>query len=94
LYEAALEGVVLFLLLHALIHRFGALRRPGLVIASFWFGYGVFRIGVEIFFRDSDQLLFGGLATMGSVLSLGMLAFAAFFFWYSLFRKGQALLTQ
>jgi phosphatidylglycerol:prolipoprotein diacylglycerol transferase len=94
LYEAALEGVVLFLLLHVLVHRFGALRRPGLVVAAFWFGYGIFRIVVEILFRDSDQLLFGGLATMGSVLSLGMLVFAAFFFWYSLFRKGRVLLTQ
>lgn len=94
LYEAALEGVVLFVILHLLVHRFGALRRPGLTIAGFWSGYAVFRIIVEVFFRDSTQLLFGGAITMGSLLSLLMLAFAAGFFWYSLYRKGPALLTQ
>jgi phosphatidylglycerol:prolipoprotein diacylglycerol transferase len=93
LYEAALEGVVLFVILYVLIHRFNALRRPGLVIAVFWSGYAIFRIVVEIFYRDSNQLLFGGAMTMGSLLSLFMFAFAGFFFWYALRRKGPALLT-
>ncbi|MDZ4739789.1 MAG: prolipoprotein diacylglyceryl transferase [Alphaproteobacteria bacterium] len=94
LYEAALEGLVLFIVLHILVHRFNALRRPGLMIAAFWAGYGFFRIAVEVFFRDSDQLVFGGVLTMGSLLSIFMFVFAGFFFWYSLFRKGPALLTQ
>lgn len=93
LYEAALEGVLLFLILHLMITRFGALRKPGLVIAVFWIGYALFRILVEVFFRDSNQLVFGGAVTMGSLLSFLMLAFGGFFAWYALYRKGPALLT-
>ncbi len=93
LYEAFLEGIVLFLILHFMVARFGALRRPGLVIAAFWIGYAVFRILVEVFFRDSGQLVFGGLVTMGTLLSLFMLGVGALFTWYALYRKGPALLT-
>jgi len=94
LYEAGLEGFVLFLILYVLVNHRDALRRPGLTIAAFWIGYGVFRIIVEVFFRDSDQLVLGGALTMGTVLSLLMFVFGGFFFWYSLYRKGPALLTQ
>ncbi len=94
LYEAALEGAVLFAILYVLIHRFGALRRPGLTIAVFWAGYAAFRIFVELFFRENThQSLFGDAIAMGTVLSLLMCAFAAFFFWYALYRKGPALQT-
>ncbi len=93
LYEAALEGLVLFIILHVMIHRFGALRRPGLVIAVMWAGYGLFRFLIEEFFREnSHQSL--GFISMGALLSIGMFAFAAVFFWYSLYRKGPALQTQ
>jgi phosphatidylglycerol---prolipoprotein diacylglyceryl transferase len=92
LYEAALEGIVLFVILYVMIHRFGALKKPGLTIASMWAGYGFFRILVEEFFREnSHQSL--GIISMGTVLSLAMFAFAGFFFWYSLYRKGPALQT-
>jgi phosphatidylglycerol:prolipoprotein diacylglycerol transferase len=93
LYEAALEGLVLFAILHIMITRLGALRRPGLVIAVFWIGYGVFRSLVEIFFRDSNQLVFGGAMTMGTLLSIFMLGVGGFFAWYALYRKGPALLA-
>lgn len=93
LYEAALEGLVLFVVLYVMITRFGALRRPGLVIAAFWIGYGVFRSVVEIFFRDSNQLVFGGAMTMGTLLSLFMLGIGGFFAWYALYRKGPRLLV-
>lgn len=92
LYEAALEGLVLFVVLHVMVHHFQALRRPGLVIAVFWIGYGLFRSIVEMFFRDSNQLVFGGLLTMGTLLSIGMFAFGGFFIWYALYRKGAPLL--
>lgn len=74
LYEAGLEGLVLFLVL-ALAIRGGALRRPGLVSGLFGIGYGLARIACE-FFREPDaQLgyLFGG-ATMGMLLSLPLIA--------------------
>ena len=79
LYEAALEGVVLFIVLWLMV-RAGALKRPGLVIGSFAILYGCARITAE-FFREPDAqlgFLWGGL-TMGMLLSIPMiLAGAAF----------------
>lgn len=74
LYEAALEGVALFLILNAAV-RLGALRRPGLVTGIFAIGYGVARIICEFFREPDPQLgfLFGG-ATMGMLLSLPLIA--------------------
>ena len=84
LYEAALEGVVLLLVLAIVIKR-GGLHRPGLVTGLFAVGYGLARITAE-FFREPDAqlgFLFGG-ATMGMLLSvplvlggLGVIAYAA-----------------
>ncbi len=54
LYEAALEGVVLFVVLRILTHRFGSLTRPGLTGGAFVAGYGLARIAVE-FFREPDR---------------------------------------
>jgi phosphatidylglycerol:prolipoprotein diacylglycerol transferase len=73
LYEAGLEGVVLFLLLAFVIRR-GGLRRPGLVAGCFGIGYGLARITAEFFREPDPQLgfLFGG-ATMGMVLSLPLI---------------------
>jgi phosphatidylglycerol:prolipoprotein diacylglycerol transferase len=74
LYEAALEGVALFLVL-LIARRMGALRRPGLATAIFTIGYAVARIICE-FFREPDAqlgFLFGG-ATMGMLLSLPLIA--------------------
>lgn len=92
LYEAALEGIVLFAILVLLVYRFNALKRPGLCIAVFFVGYAVFRSIVELFFRDSSHQMVGFLS-MGTVLSVLMLAFGGFFFWYALYRKGPALQT-
>jgi len=74
LYEAGLEGLVLFILL-ALAIRFGALKRPGLVSGMFGIGYGMARIICEFFREPDPQLgfLFGD-ATMGMLLSLPMIA--------------------
>ena len=94
LYEAALEGIALFAILYVMTHYANALRRPGLIIASFLAGYAFFRIVVEVFFRDSDQLVFGGAVTMGTLLSLFMFVVAGFFYWYALYRKGPALQPQ
>ncbi len=73
LYEAALEGIVLFLILRLLTHRFKALGRPRLVGGAFIFLYGSARIFVE-FFRMPDAqlgyLLGTGWLTMGMVLSI------------------------
>jgi phosphatidylglycerol:prolipoprotein diacylglycerol transferase len=75
LYEAALEGLVLLVVLGFLI-RAGALRRPGLIIGAFAVGYAVTRSFCELFREPDAQLgfLWGGL-TMGMVLSLPLLLF-------------------
>lgn len=71
LYEAFLEGVVLFVLLW--IGR-NAKTFPGALVARFFLLYGAFRILVE-FFREPDVqvgYLFG-LLTMGQILSILMI---------------------
>lgn len=73
IYEAALEGLVLFLVIRYLIVARQALRRPGLVFGVFLTGYGLARIFIE-FFRQPDVHLgyFWGFVTMGMLLSIPM----------------------
>ncbi len=73
LYEAALEGVLLFIVLGVLV-RAGALKRPGVLTGAFAVGYGVARITGELFREPDVQLgfLWGGL-TMGMLLSIPLL---------------------
>lgn len=74
LYEAALEGLVLFVLLRIATHKYFALQRPGFVIGLFFCLYGLFRFAIE-FVRLPDAhigFLTGGL-TMGMALSLPMI---------------------
>jgi phosphatidylglycerol:prolipoprotein diacylglycerol transferase len=68
LYEAALEGVLLFAILQLGLRLFGWHRKPGLLAAAFFAGYGLFRFLVE-FFREPDAPFIGAL-TMGMALSL------------------------
>lgn len=56
LYEAGLEGIVLFAILAFLFWRTNARYKPGFLMGSFILGYGVFRFFVE-FFREPDQQL-------------------------------------
>ncbi len=79
LYEAALEGLLLFIIMQSL-QRFTSLRaRPGALSGIFLLLYGIMRIFCE-FFREPDaQLGFLWLgATMGQILSLPMVLFGAF----------------
>jgi len=72
LYEAALEGLLLFLVIRVFTHVFYSLRRPGLVAGIFGIGYGLSRIAVEFVRLPDAQLgyLYGGWLTMGMLLSL------------------------
>jgi len=72
LYEAGMEGILLFTVLAVMI-RFGALKRPGLILGSFIALYGLARIAGEHFREPDPQLgfLWGGL-TMGMLLSVPM----------------------
>lgn len=91
LYEAALEGVLLFLVLTIAVWRFKLLRRPGAVMGLFLLGYGASRIVVENF-REPDSFMpnFPLGITMGMLLSLPMLALGAYFL-YRAFRRPAAL---
>ncbi len=77
LYEAFLEGVVLFVLLRYLTHGQKRLQQPGFVSGAFAAWYGLSRTFVE-FFRQPDAqigdagLLAGGI-TMGMLLSAPMI---------------------
>ena len=72
LYEMALEGVVLFIILNLFIRK----PRPmGSVSGLFLIGYGAFRIIVE-FFRQPDQQFTGEWVqyiSMGQILSIPMI---------------------
>ena len=79
IYEAVLEGLVLFCVLAFMVRR-GALRRPGLIVGIFAIGYAAARSFCELFREPDPQLgfLWGGL-TMGMLLSIPlMLAGIAF----------------
>ena len=73
LYEATLEGLVLFAVLLVLV-RAGALRRPGLIIGAFAVGYSIARSFCELFREPDVQLgfLWGGL-TMGMLLCIPLI---------------------
>ena len=75
LYEAGLEGLVLFLAVRIATHRYGALQYPGRAAGVFALVYGLSRIMVE-FFREPDSFLgyFAGFITMGMILSLPLCA--------------------
>jgi phosphatidylglycerol:prolipoprotein diacylglycerol transferase len=77
LYEAGLEGILLFTLLAVMV-RLGALKRPGLILGSFIAIYGLARITGEHFREPDPQLgfLWGGL-TMGMLLSVPMVIVGA-----------------
>ena len=84
LYEAALEGVVLFVILWWLKD----LRlRPGAMVCLFLGGYGIMRFIVEFFRQPDLQIgLFWGLLSMGQLLCLGMIL-AAVILWVLLPRQ-------
>jgi phosphatidylglycerol---prolipoprotein diacylglyceryl transferase len=85
LYEAATEGLLLFILLALIVRRVG-FRKPGFISGIFAIGYALARIFCE-FFREPDAQLgylfgnsvnwLGGGITMGMILSLPMLLIGA-----------------
>jgi len=77
LYEAALEGVVLFVILISLIYK--KTTNTGMVSALFMIFYGLFRI-ISEYFREPDiqiGYLFNSVS-MGSILSFFMILIGLF----------------
>ncbi|MDZ7904686.1 MAG: prolipoprotein diacylglyceryl transferase [Cypionkella sp.] len=91
IYEALLEGALMFAALSYLVWRRGWLKRPGAVMGLFLAGYGAARFAVEFvrqpdaqFVSDGNPIGFalhiGGYGlTMGQLLSLPMIAAGAWF---------------
>ncbi len=90
LYEGALEGLLLFLIL-AIVVRTGAFKRPGLTSGVFCVGYGVARIFCEFFREPDPQLedLAHGL-TMGMVLSVPLLVIGTMLIAYAVRLRREA----
>lgn len=71
LYEAGLEGLLIFAVLTPLIWKAGILRKPGLAVGIFGLIYAAARILVETVREPDPQVgfLFGDFLTMGMLLS-------------------------
>jgi phosphatidylglycerol:prolipoprotein diacylglycerol transferase len=71
LYEAALEGVLLFVILWKLKDR---TFRPGAIVCFFLGGYGILRFVAEFFRQPDPQIgLFWGIFSMGQILCSAMI---------------------
>ncbi|MEM9422292.1 MAG: prolipoprotein diacylglyceryl transferase [Pseudomonadota bacterium] len=91
LYEAALEGALLFVILRILVTQFRLLKYKGAAIGVFLAGYGASRFFVE-FFREPDDYPFAGpigFLTRGMLLSLPMLAIGVWVFIRARNRRNQ-----
>ena len=85
LYEAALEGLVLFFILRFATHRLLWLQRRGAVCGLFMIGYGLFRISLESVREPDAQMLpfLRDVITMGTLLSIPMLLAGVWLVWRS-----------
>lgn len=85
LYEAALEGIVLFVLLRIATHRGLWLQRRGAVTGLFLLAYAVFRMSLENV-RQPDAILpaFPLGLTMGMMLSAPMALAGIYLLWRGL----------
>ena len=85
LYEAFLEGLVLFIVLITANYMTKARFFPGTLLGLFLLGYGIFRSFVELF-REPDShigFIFNNI-TMGQILSVPMI-FIGILFLYMAF---------
>ena len=87
LYEALLEGALLFAVLSWLFWRTEARRRPGMLMGVYCVGFGVVRMLVELV-REPDAQLRGltGPLHMGQWLSLPMILVGLWLIWRARYR--------
>lgn len=76
LYQALLEGLVLFVILNLMMRQEKIRNKPGIVAGSFFVFYGIFRFCVE-FAREPDAHIgfILDFLSMGQILSLPMIVF-------------------
>ncbi len=82
LYEAGMEGLLLFVIMLVCLRVFRLHQRPGLLGAIFLTGYGTFRFIAEVF-REPDTPFIGWFS-LGMAFSIPMWAGAAYLYWYAL----------
>lgn len=89
LYEALLEGLVIFLVLFALSRKSNPPRPRGFFLGTFLTLYGVFRILIEFVRLPDVQIgyFFGTWGTMGQLLSLPMVVVGICLIAWSCVRK-------
>ena len=89
LYEALLEGLVIFLVLFALSRKSNPPRPRGSFLGTFLTLYGVFRILIEFVRLPDVQIgyFFGTWGTMGQLLSLPMVVVGICLIAWSCVRK-------
>ncbi|HEY1750598.1 MAG TPA: prolipoprotein diacylglyceryl transferase [Caulobacteraceae bacterium] len=84
LYEAALEGIVLFLVLRFATHRLKWLQRPGATTGLWLIGYGAIRIALENVRNPDDGMPNFPLGlTMGMILSIPMILGGLGLIWWA-----------
>jgi phosphatidylglycerol:prolipoprotein diacylglycerol transferase len=84
LYEAFLEGIVLFCILAWMFWKTNARYEPGKLVGAFLFFYGCFRFGIEFIREPDNQLIAFARATglhMGQWLSLPMILGGLWLMW-------------
>ena len=90
LYEAILEGIVLFVILWWMFWKTKSRYEPGKLVGAFIFFYGIFRFLIE-FVREPDAQLVGFAQTtglhMGQWLSLPMIILGAGLMWTAKARR-------
>ena len=89
LYEAALEGVLIFTVINIATWRFRSLARPGMNSGLFLLVYGLSRALLETV-REPDRHMpeaLQGYVTMGMLLSIPMIVIGAWLVWRA-WKKG------
>ena len=84
IYEAILEGIVLFVILWWMFWKTEARYEPGKLVGAFLFFYGLFRFGIEFIREPDQQLVAFTQAThlhMGQWLSLPMILAGLWLMW-------------
>ncbi|MCK5497255.1 MAG: prolipoprotein diacylglyceryl transferase [Hyphomicrobiaceae bacterium] len=82
LYEAALEGLALFLVIRYFTHVKKVLPLPGYASGIFFAGYALARITAENFrMYDPEHAFSTGILTPGIVYSIPMIAIGAYVIW-------------
>ena len=82
LYEAVLEGIVLFALLAWLAWHKGALQKPGMLTGVYLLGYALARVSIEFVRQPDAQIGFLPLGTtVGQWLSVPMLLGGMYLIW-------------